>query len=347
MTALYESYLSRAPFAYEAANAQWQIASGYSFNDVADGLALLAARVSQPAPPSQGLTAMFEAYLGRDPTPTELANYVPPDPYGGASLTSERQIILDSAEGQAYFAHETPLLFETYLGRDPSASELSSWRMSIYQQDDYAILRAALLLYPEGKAHTVTTVTSLYDTYFGRDPTASELGVWQGLITGGADFGTLRSALVHDPAGASYAAGQITSLYDVYFQRDPSASEIGVWQDALAKGATFDTVRDTLERDPGASPATVTGITVSPHQTVAFDPAKLNVVAFGFDPATDALGFHAADFAGVNFLDAAHARQITAVDGSSDVLITVDATHSFLLEHTQLSHLSGANFLFS
>ena len=46
----------------------------------------------------------------------------------------------------------------------------------------------------------------------------------------------------------------------------------------------------------------------------------------------------------INPLDPARAHQITALDGSTDVLISLDASHAILFEHLTLAQLPAASF---
>ena len=87
------------------------------------------------------------------------------------------------------------------MGRDPSASEADIWEALLNAGDAASVLRAAILASGEGQAHTAADVTPLYDTYMGRDPSASELAVWQGLISGGDDFNAVRSAILGSSDG--------------------------------------------------------------------------------------------------------------------------------------------------
>ena len=49
--------------------------------------------------------------------------------------------------------------------------------------------------------------------------------------------------------------------------------------------------------------------------------------------AHDHISVSTAQFGAFHFYDPDHVRSVTALDGSPEVLITLDATHSILLEH--------------
>ncbi|MBV8593496.1 MAG: NF038122 family metalloprotease, partial [Caulobacteraceae bacterium] len=246
ITAAYDEWFGRDPSASELNVWSGLINSGYTENQ------LRAALLADPT--GQGHTvaeikSLYDTYFGRDPTASEVSVWQGLIA-GGSDFNTLRSALISDPSGQAYIATEIKTLYDTYFGRDPTASEVSVWKGLIATGSDFNTLRAALLSDPSGVAHTNATVTALYDTYFGRDPTAGELAVWQNLIAGGATFTTLRSALLSDPAGVAHTNATVTGLYDTYFGRDPTASELSVWQGLIAGGATFTTLRSALLSDP-------------------------------------------------------------------------------------------------
>ena len=151
-------------------------------------------------------------------------------------------------------------------------------------------------------------------------------------------------ALLASPEGAGHTAAATTNLYDTYFGRDPTVQELGVWSALISGGDDFNQLRDTLERQSTAgSVQHVVG--TGGAQTFVFG-ASTNLTIDAFDTGADAIDLSSAKFGGINPLDAAHALQIPALDGTTDVLVTLDATHSILIEHTTLASLHASDFVF-
>ena len=138
-------------------------------------------------------------------------------------------------------------LYDTYFGRGPTAAEIGVWQTLISGGDDFTAMRSVLLNDASGQAHTTAEVTSLYDSYFGRDPTGGELGVWSNLIAAGQDFTSARSALLGASSNGQPAHAAVTSLYDEFFGRDPTPGELETWDGLLAGGKTLFQVQATLE----------------------------------------------------------------------------------------------------
>ena len=181
------------------------------------------------------------------------------------------------------------------------------------------------------------------------DPGAVELSAWETAIQGGADFSTVRATLVANPVGVAHIDTEVTSLYDTFFGRDPNAAELNIWQTAIQTQSSvgFDQLRDTLERNPASAAAGVQLLTGSAQSDIIAFPANWqNAVIQDFSPTADTLSLGAHQFAGINPLDAAHAHEITALDGQTDVLIQLDPTHSILLTNTHLASLNSGDFVF-
>jgi hypothetical protein len=240
-------------------------------------------------------------------------------------------------------------LYDSYIGRDPVISEVDYWVSQIANGANDNNLRMALVTSSVGVAYATGQITGLYDTYFGRDPGAPELSAWEASIQAGASFGDVRTALVTNPVGVAYATGQITGLYDTYFGRDPGAPELSAWEASIQAGPAigFDQVRDTLERSPASAAAGVEHLTGSAQSdTINFPTNWTNAVIQNFDPSTNLFHLSLGEFGGINPLDATHAHQIIALDGSIDTLVQLDHNHSILFENTHLASLNSGDFVF-
>ncbi|MBV8592738.1 MAG: hypothetical protein JOZ27_00390, partial [Caulobacteraceae bacterium] len=160
-------------------------------------------------------------------------------------------------------------------------------------------------------------------------------------------FDAVRRAILADPYGQAHTTDKTTNLYQEYFGRDPTASELGVWNGLLNAGANFDTMTAELMRQSAAGFVQhLTAIADPQAFTYGTGSAGQYMTISGFDAAMDTLEVSQAAYGGMNLLDPAHARQLTALDGSVDTLITLDSTHAILFEHTPLAALHASSFLF-
>ena len=109
------------------------------------------------------------------------------------------------------------------------------------------------------------------------------------------------------------------SYYLQYFGRYAYSSEIGVWDRLYEGGATYDTLIDTLLKDHGSDATATQKLTgTSAADALQLSASFTNAVVTGFDPGADTLSTHSTAVAGIDPL--AHAREITALDGGTDVL---------------------------
>ena len=154
----------------------------------------------------------------------------------GESVSQIRADAANSAAGQVYINQTVNNLYDLFFGRDATANELAVWRGSLAGGGGFDTVRTALTGSPEGQGHTAAEVTALYQTYFGRAPTAAELSVWQANVSGadnpghGLDFDGVYSALVNSAEGISHTAAAVKLIYETYMGRDPATDEIATWQ---------------------------------------------------------------------------------------------------------------------
>ncbi len=210
---------------------------------------VLAAQLGASANETAFVTQAYQTWLGHAPTTDDLSYWIGQLSNGLVMPVQLRAALLNDASGQAHTAATITAAYSTWFGRDPSASELNVWKGLINNGADFKTLRTALINDSAGQAHITAAITSYYVSYFGRDPSSSELGVWKGLINKGADLTTLRSALVNDGAGQAHTASEVAGLYQTYFGRAPATSESNVWKDMITGGQTFSQMHDALVGD--------------------------------------------------------------------------------------------------
>ncbi|SFS12413.1 calcium-binding protein [Sphingomonas jatrophae] len=263
----------------------------------------------------------------------------------GRPLNEVRIAILDDPLGRDHGVATITTLYQDFGGRSPSAAELDFWSGQIRDGSSYANVRAAIIDDPLGRDHTTEVVTALYNEYGGRDPNAAELQVWQTNVRGGATYADVRVAIMNDPLGLDHSGATLGTLYQEYFGRAPANGEVAVWQDLLRHGADYGSAIDALMRDAGSAAIVdrLTGTAQADTFDFGTDPGHATVA--GFQPGIDKLDLDRAGYDGVNPLDMDHAREVLALDGSTDVLLTFGAHDTILLYDVSLHQLAASDFM--
>ncbi len=268
---LYNGYFGRDPSSSEVG--VWTNALQSGAATVATFNTILANDAGGKAYLPVSIKALYDTYVGRDPSAAEVTFWKGALQSGTYDLR-QMQLVLAAQPGAQ--AHETAYLtqaYQTWLGTNPSVSDISYWSG---QLNNAAVLpsqiRSILINDAGGQAHIAAIVAAEYVAYLGRVASSAEINVWKGLIAGGADFTTLQSALLSDPAGSTTKT--IVSYYDSYFGRDPSFSEIGVWRGLFANGATTTTLRSALLGDAAGQAHTTAEVTSQYQTYFGRDPSQ-------------------------------------------------------------------------
>jgi Ca2+-binding RTX toxin-like protein len=164
----------------------------------------------------------------------------------GTSVGALRATLVSTAYGQAHIEAAITTLYQTYFGRAASADEVNVWKNAVIGGLGLAEVRSVLVSHPYGQDHIGAVTSSLYQAFFDRPATAGELTVWKTAITQGADFSDLRAALISDPYGQTHVTAKINDLYQTYFGRAATSSELTVWKDAYVDGLGFADTRAAL-----------------------------------------------------------------------------------------------------
>ncbi len=328
----YQAWLGRSPTGADSAYWTGQFTAG-TMTPVQLRQALIADASGQ-AYIASTISAAYQAEFGRDATASDVTTWKSLIA-GGASFTTLTSALLGDNAGA--MAKTITSAYDSYFGRDPTASELGVWRSQFANGATASGLRAALVGDASGQAHTASEVASLYQTYLGRAPSASDTTVWKNQVAGGSSFSQVHDALVSDTGSMAHAVAEITVMYQAIESRAPSAAETSYWIGAFNGGTSnLDSFIDTLLRDGGSTIATTT--LAAGHAATVFIDLLDTLVINGFG-AGDQINFHGAAFDGYSPLD--HAVQV-----GSDVLIYgPDSTHVVLLENEALSSLTAVNFL--
>ncbi len=336
---LYETYFARDATAYELsywtargdlANAVGELRQGILGTDL--GKAHLGLTV----------TSFYETYLGRDPVASEMSYWVNALSSGQVSMASAQATFEGLPGAAAHEAAEVASLYQSYFGRAATSAEVSYWQGLLASGADTGEeLRATLLENPAGAAHTSATITGLYDTYFGRDPSSAEVSYWSNQVLGGATFNTVRSALVTNPFGQQHTDATVSALYQSYLGRAPAAGEAGYWQGAVQAGTSLDALADALAT-LGSGPQITKLAATAGADSFTFSATSNHLYIDGFDPVHDNIQVKGLP----SFDPLAHATDVIGQDGQHDVLITYDLNDTILLHHTSIAALTAANFLY-
>jgi len=339
---LYQGYMGRAAIGAELV--YWTGEIGASRATTATVRQAILNDTAGRAYTDVGVYDLYRTLGGREPDAGELT-YWRGQLAAGRDLDDVRDIILADPLGRT--AAGIIDLYDTYGGREPVRGELDYWRGQLASGGTLAGVRSAILNDPLGRGHTADEIADLYADYGGRAPTAGEIATWQGLIAGGLTFDDARGIIVADGLGQSYLPTRVTAEYREHFGRDPSAGEVSAWRGLVNGGTTYDQLTDTLLRDGGAAGAGVQRFQGTAAADVFEVGGGRDAVVAGFDPLRDLIALGTASAGGLaDPLRALDARQVFALDGTPDVLLTAADGRELLLTGVQLDDLSAGNFQF-
>jgi Ca2+-binding RTX toxin-like protein len=191
------------------------------------------------------IAGLYEEFFGRDVVGTEALVWQ--DAFAhGSTPASLRSTLVSTDVGRAYIASQVDGLYRDYFGRAAGGPEVTVWTNAIAGGASYGDVRTALVSTAYGQAHIGAVTTDIYQTFFGRAPSAPELMFWTEKVVSGASFEDVRGVLGGHPYGQAHVATETTALYEAYFGRPAAASEIQFWTDALVHGASYRDIRTAL-----------------------------------------------------------------------------------------------------
>jgi Ca2+-binding RTX toxin-like protein len=191
------------------------------------------------------ISALYAEFFGREVLGSEALVWQTAFAQGSTDITL-RSVLAGTAAGQAHVAAEIDALYQSYFGRAAAASEIGVWTNAIAAGSTYADVRAVLVSTAYGQAHIGAATTDIYQTFFGRAPSAAEIKVWTDAVVSGVSLEDVRATLAGHPYGQAHVAAETTALYQTYFGRAAVAGEIQVWTDALVHGASYADIRAAL-----------------------------------------------------------------------------------------------------
>jgi hypothetical protein len=176
------------------------------------------------------LTKTYQAYLGGNPNQSDIAFWQNELNKG----VSAQQIVAGIANDQASknFLASQASQFGPVSAPPASAPSAPSAPSSSDNAED---------------------ITSVYNKYFGRNPTSDETNYWAGQIANGANFSAFENRLATDPGAKIYTNSQfIVDQYKGLLGKSPNQDEINFWQNQINKGSTLGQVANAISSDPGS-----------------------------------------------------------------------------------------------
>jgi hypothetical protein len=279
---------------------------------------------------------IFADVLGRNPSPNELATYSTMLA-GGASPTSVRQILAQSAEGQG----DLNQLFVQIFNQPIDQSDAAAYTTQIIDGSSLAAVQLILAQSLQAQAD----LGQIFEQVLNRPIDGFSLITYMGALADGGSLATVRQTL----AFGAEAQSDLNLMFSTAFGRTPSAAELAGMEDQLANGATQSALQSALASSGSAGgysivnpPTGSAGLTAAPGTPTlfAFDGVGFgNDTIGGFDPTIDTIELpqtFAANFAGLQTLFSAD---------SGGTLISLGAGQSILIEGVAPGNLGAANFL--
>jgi hypothetical protein len=254
-------------------------------------------------------------------------------------------VLVGTPEGQANAVARITALYGEILGREPAGNELAYWSNQVANDVSFSEVREILVSDPSGQAHLVRAIDAVYRDYGGRSASAGELAVWLGQVRDGSTIADVRDAVLDDVLGSTFTTGALSSLYQDLFGRIASADEQRIWSGLFRDGATLDTARSALTFDEGSMGRVDKEVGTVGADTFVFDAGSRHLAISDFDATADRIDLRGLGFGGYNPLDPVRTREITTLDGGTDLLITLDANHDILLRNINYTSLGIEDFL--
>ncbi len=254
----YQAFFARGPSVTELSYWTNALSSG---TKAADFIKTLANDPTGKANEAALIKLLYNGYFGRDPSSSEVGVWTNALQSGAATVATFNTILANDAGGKAYLPVSIKALYDTYVGRDPSAAEVTFWKGAL-QSGTYDLRQMQLVLaaQPGAQAHETAYLTQAYQTWLGTNPSVSDISYWSGQLNNAAVLPSqIRSILINDAGGQAHIAAIVSAEYSAYFGRAASTAEINVWKGLIAGGADFTTLQSALLSDSaGATAKTIT-----------------------------------------------------------------------------------------
>jgi hypothetical protein len=185
--------------------------------------------------------------------------------------------IVGYADGGAANAQDIAGVYESYLGRTPSAAEIKSWQDT---GASYDTISKGIRLSPEAATFSSNAsnaekiVTSLYQDQVGRAPDAEGLKFWSDALKNGQSVSDITKGINQSIEGQNFDTQYITSLYRQNLARNPEQAGYQYWlSEAQAAGYTPKEIEAMLKQaaTPEQAKRDITGKTFTEMQLNALE----------------------------------------------------------------------------
>ncbi len=278
---------------------------------------------------------IYQQVLGRPVDTGGLAVWQQYLTQPGSSLTSMRTALAYGGETTG----DIGTIYQQVLGRPVDTGGLAVWQQYLTQPGNSLTSMRTALAYG---GETTGDIGTIYQQVLGRPVDTGGLAVWQQYLTQpGSSLTSMRTALAY----GGESQGYVSSMLQKDEGHTPTATEVVAGQTQLADGlSTVNLNTQTLLLN--SSPTFIVakgGSIVAPAGVDVFEigPGQFgqNIIS-GFNPAHDILQLSQTQFPNVGTVLADE-----SVSGGS-VQISLDASHSILLQGVSPGALSSANLRF-
>jgi Ca2+-binding RTX toxin-like protein len=342
---LYEQYAGRDPTQSERSAASSQILAGASFADLRN--TILDSQAGR-AHIADLLTTGYEQYFHREQYPGEAAVWNQLFQKGATADTLLVALLSDygsAASGVIQLRGDQSVNTETF-NLPSNFGDVVIAKFDAFH-DTISLAGtpfAGFDLFDPSRVRTVESADSIYDA--GTDSTLNLGSIGNGeqdvLITLDATHHIVIREINREQYLSHGLFGGVGGDYQQYFNRGPTSGEAFNWRAAFAAGATPDTLVDTLLSD-GAAVGVRHFSGGAAAETFDLGSQIGRTVIDNFTPGSDTISLHGTRFAGMDPL--AHAREVTALDGTKDVYFSFEHDSELLLHHVQLAQLHNSDFL--
>jgi hypothetical protein len=149
--------------------------------------------------------------------------------------------VIGYAEGGDTGAKDIARVYETYLGRTPSASEIKSWQDTgaSFETISQGIRKSEeASAFVADKKNAEKIVSTLYEDQLGRKPDADGLKFWSESLASGTPLQEISQGINQSLEGQNFDTQYITSLYRQNLARNPEQAGFQWWK-SMAQDAGY------------------------------------------------------------------------------------------------------------
>jgi uncharacterized protein YkwD len=156
-----------------------------------------------------------------------------------------------------------PKIYQTVLGRQPSASDLLFWNTVIQSGASHAVLAAAIESSSEARGREIS---GWYQTYLGRSPSQNDVSWWTAQLNGGLDETGVEGAMLGSPeylhlaqtsavGSTNVSQAFIQSVYRQVLERNANIPDTSYWLNNLLVNSPTEVAQSILNSSEARSDA--------------------------------------------------------------------------------------------